>query len=148
MRNLKAFSRDNSRTPMQWSRSQNAGFTEGTPWISVNSNHLTVNVEAQNADPASVLNHFRRMTALRKQTLTLIYGDYTLLVPEHESLYVYTRSLEEEKLLIALNFSDKKCNLEISSLNLSMEVLINNYPELSLAGDLVVLAPYQAVIIK
>lgn len=148
MRNLKAFSRDNGRTPMQWDSSKNAGFTHGTPWIPVNSNHQAVSVEAQDKAQDSVLNHFRKMTALRQQKLTLVYGDYTLLAPEHESLYVYTRTFEGEKLLVAMNFSDEPCDLGITSLNLSMDVLINNYNELNSTEDTITLAPYQAVIIK
>jgi oligo-1,6-glucosidase len=148
MRNLKAFSRDNSRTPMQWDHSKNAGFSDGNSWIAVNDNHQTVNVSAQNKNPDSVLNHFRKMTTLRKQKLTLIYGDYTLLAPEHESIYAYTRAFEGEKLLVALNFSDKACDLGITSLNLSMNVLINNYNEVESANGTITLAPYQAVIIK
>ncbi len=148
MRNLRAFSRDNSRTPMQWNDDKHAGFTEGKPWITVNDNHQHINVKAQDKQPNSVLNHFRQMTALRKQTLTLIYGDYQLIVPEHETLYAYTRSLGNENLLVALNFSETTCAFDISSLTLSMNVLINNYQELITTNNSITLAPYQAVIIQ
>ena len=87
MRNLIEYSRDNSRTPMQWGASSQAGFTSGEPWISVHPNHAQINVAVQEADPHSVLNHFRQLTALRKEHLTLVYGDYELLLPEHDAVY-------------------------------------------------------------
>lgn len=148
MSKLKAFSRDNSRTPMQWSAGTHAGFSEGKPWIPVNQNYLNVNVEQQNQHKHSILNHFRRLTALRKDRLTLVYGDYTLFLPEHESLYVYTRTMGEDKLLVVLNFSDSAQELDISEFALSENVVINNYPTMSLSKNTLSVLPYQAMIIE
>ncbi len=97
--------RDNARTPMQWSDGDYAGFTTGTPWIGVNSNYVTINAEQQLSDPNSVFHYYKKLIALRKEHPILTYGDYELLLPDHESLYVYTRTLDEETWLIVLNFS-------------------------------------------
>lgn len=103
---LKHSSRDNSRTPMQWDESMNAGFSEATPWIEVNPNYTDINVESQRKDPDSVLNFYKQMILLRKAHATLVYGRVEDLLPMHESLYVYTRTMGDEQFLVMLNFSD------------------------------------------
>lgn len=97
--------RDNARTPMQWNDGDYAGFTTGTPWIGVNSNYVAINAEQQVSDPDSVFGYYKRLIALRKKHLILTYGDYELLLPDHETIYAYTRTLGEETWLIVLNFS-------------------------------------------
>ena len=87
MKNLNYSSRENSRTPMQWDDSDNAGFTTGMPWKRVNENHKVINVAAQDKDPNSILNHFRKMTQLRKDNSVLVYGKYELLQKEHPDIY-------------------------------------------------------------
>ena len=101
---LNYYSRENGRTPMQWDDSPQAGFTSGTPWKRINDNYRTINVDAQHADPNSVLNHFRAMTKLRKENLVLVYGDYQLLQPEHPAVYAYTRELDGVKWLVLQNW--------------------------------------------
>ena len=80
LENQKGTSRDNSRTPFQSDSSANAGFTTGMPWIKVNPDHTTVNAAAQEKDPNSILNYFRRIVRLRKDNLVLVYGKYTLVI--------------------------------------------------------------------
>jgi glycosidase len=91
----KEISRDNGRTPMQWDISTQAGFTEGTPWLKVNQNFEKINVANQEQEESSILNYFRKMIGIRKSNPVLIYGRYDLLVPDHEQLYAYTRTLED-----------------------------------------------------
>jgi oligo-1,6-glucosidase len=146
MRNLKAFSRDNSRTPMQWNSLQNAGFSEGESWIQINQNFVTLNVQAQEQDPDSVLQHFRQMAQLRKGCLTLVYGDYELLEKDHPCLYIYKRVLGDEKLLVMLNFSSEQQSFNLSELALESSLLMNNYSELEVDDKTVLLKAYQAVI--
>ncbi|HKO76330.1 MAG TPA: alpha-glucosidase, partial [Flavobacterium sp.] len=119
--------RDNGRTPFQWDSSTNGGFTTGTPWLKVNDNHTVLNVEAQDKDPNSVLNYFRKMVQLRKKNPVLVYGKYTLLDKENPNVYAYTRELEGKKVLVLLNFSAKNASV-ITGINISRaKVLINNY---------------------
>ncbi|MBB6324799.1 oligo-1,6-glucosidase [Algoriphagus iocasae] len=142
-------SRENARTPMQWNDSENAGFTTGTPWKRVNPNYKEINVEQQNSDPNSVLNHFRKMTKLRNENLVLVYGDYELLLPDHEQIYAYTRILGEDKMLVLLNFSDKPAEATLPEAQGLIEIFINNYDSSPIkAESKIVLEPYQAVIVK
>ncbi|MFJ8260785.1 alpha-glucosidase [Rummeliibacillus sp. NPDC094406] len=98
-------SRGNSRTPMQWSAEENAGFTTGTPWIGVNPNYIEINVKKQQQDPNSVLNHYKKMIQLRNVKDVFIYGQYELVFEEHPSVYAYTRTFNDEKVMILCNLS-------------------------------------------
>ena len=148
MKDLKFGSRDNGRTPMQWDASENANFTTGTPWLPVNKNHTFLNVEAQDKDENSVLNHFRRMTKLRSEWDALVYGAYEIHQKEHPNIYAYTRTWNDEKLLILLNFSEENSSIELTQLKAEQNVLINNQPEFETEGNTATLKPYQGVIIE
>lgn len=97
-------SRDNARTPMQWDISDHAGFTEGTPWISVNPNYKDINVEQALQDTNSIFYYYQRLLKLRKDELVLVYGEYTIILPEDESIYAYMRTLQDERVLVIMNF--------------------------------------------
>ena len=147
MQNLRFGSRDHSRTPMQWDASEHAGFTSGNPWLPLNPNYIDVNTEAELADENSVFNHFKKMTALRKESEVLIYGDYALLLPEHPQVYAYTRSLGDEQFLVMLNFSKEKVSVALEELGNFSELKINNYSNLIKQANELQLEPYQAVIL-
>lgn len=102
-----AQSRDNARTPMQWDASPQAGFTQGTPWLAVNENYPTINVAAAEKDPNSILHYYRKIMAFRKANPTLVYGDFTDLLPDHPQLYMYRRWDETTAFLMVHNFSDE-----------------------------------------
>jgi len=136
-------SRDNARTPMQWDASERAGFTTGDPWLPVNPDYETVNAAAQRADPESVLAFYRRLIRLRDETPALVYGDYELLLPDHESVFAYRRVLDGEELLVVLNVDD-----EASSVDLSVDDatrLLGNYDE---PTDTTALRPYEAAVYR
>jgi oligo-1,6-glucosidase len=137
--------RDNGRTPFQWNASKNAGFTTGTPWLKVNDNHTFLNEEAQDKDPNSNLNYFRKMTKLRKSNLTLVYGKYMLLDKENPNVYAYTRELEGKKILVLLNFSAKKATAKIGMNLKNSKVLIDNYGKSSKSATL---RPYEALVLE
>jgi oligo-1,6-glucosidase len=103
---LRAMSRDNARTPVQWDAGEHAGFTTGTPWIPVNPDHREINAAAQWADPDSVLHHYRALIALRHDEPAVVHGDFTMLVPEHPTVYAFTRRHAETALLVLANFAD------------------------------------------
>ncbi len=147
LKTLKFLSRDNGRTPMQWESSENAGFTSGTPWLPVNENHESINVAAQDKDPNSVLNYFRSMVKLRKENPVLIYGDYKLLQPEHPDVYAYTRTLDDKKVVVVLNFTDHDSSIQlVEAKNAVHTPLINNYENVTIKDDEIIVKPYQAVI--
>lgn len=107
MEYLKRVSRDNARTPMQWDDSKNAGFTTGTPWIKVNPNYVHVNAKQQVGNPDSVFSYYQKLIRLRHENEIIVYGDYELLEPENEELFIYTRTLGGERLMVLCNFTDR-----------------------------------------
>ncbi|WP_254271272.1 glycoside hydrolase family 13 protein [Haloarcula marina] len=141
-------SRDNARTPMQWDDGENAGFTDGDPWIQVNPNHDEINVAAADADEESVLNYYRELIALRKRRDALVYGAYEDLLPGHESVYAYTRTVEGEggrdRLLVVLNFSDADLTTDLPVEFDDAAVLLSNYDADDDDPSTVSLAPYEA----
>ena len=108
---LAARSRDNARTPMQWDAGPRAGFTDGEPWLPVNPNHSTINAEAAIADPDSVLHHYRRLIRLRHELRVVVHGRFDLLLPDHEQLWVFTRRLGDQVLLVVANCSSTTADL-------------------------------------
>jgi oligo-1,6-glucosidase len=113
LESLRSRGRDNARTPMQWDDSANAGFTTGDPWLPVNPNHSEVNAAAQKADPTSVFHHYRRLIELRHEVTAVALGDFTLLLPDDEAVYAFTRSLDGVELLVAANFSGEPVDTDL-----------------------------------
>jgi len=147
LRFLSYFSRDNARTPFQWSAAPQAGFTTGTPWIKVNPNYLTVNEAAENQDSTSVLNHFRRATAMRKLHPVLVYGDYQLLDKNNPHIWAYTRTRGSDKALVVLNFSSAPQRWAMpAGVATAGAPWLNNYSTLAL-GSTLALQPWQAVVL-
>ena len=143
-------SRDNSRTPMQWNSSKNAGFTCGKPWIGVNENYKTINVEVEERDENSVLNFYKKLIKLKKSNEALIYGVYDLILEEDENIFAYTRTLNNEKFLIIANLTEEKAKYiyEKEKLN-SKDLILNNY-EVCAHENLteVTLKPYECRVYK
>jgi oligo-1,6-glucosidase len=102
---LRSVSRDNARTPMPWDATANGGFTTGTPWIAASPDHVTINVEAQRDDPDSVLNHYRRLIALRREDPCIAWGDYTRVRVSDPRVYTYTRTLDGTAVHVLVNLS-------------------------------------------
>ena len=100
-------SRDSARTPVQWSAEENAGFTTGKPWFYVNENYKEVNVAAQEIDPDSVLNFYRKAIALRKELSCVRHGNYTEYGKLSSKLYTYSREDDAQKLLVVCSYSEK-----------------------------------------
>ena len=139
-------SRDNSRTPMQWTAGPNAGFTTGTPWLTINSNYQTVNVEAAEKDSTSILHFVRALTRLRNQHKdVLVYGKYTLVDKDNPYVYAYTREMGDKKFLILLNFTSKQATTSTRVDMSKAKLLLGNYPMPSMNGEL---RPYEAVIME
>ena len=120
-------SRDNSRTPMQWNTSANAGFTTGTPWIAVNPNYLEINAEAELADPDSVFNYYRKLIALRHTHDIIVYGTFVPMLEDDPSVYAYRRELDGQTLTVMCNWTDRTAPCALSDDSLGEE-LISNYP--------------------
>src|SRR5690554_6544903 len=129
LKELQPVSRDNVRTPMQWSADKNAGFSTRAPWLKVNPNYREINVEKQRNAPDSILHYYRKLLALRKKHPALIYGSYCPLSDDDYQLYVYTREYEGERILVVLNNSIEEESFEFAdSLSGERELLTASYP--------------------
>jgi oligo-1,6-glucosidase len=128
---LRANSRDNARTPVQWTDGEHAGFTDGEPWIDVNPNHESINVEAARADPDSVWHYYRDLIDLRSEHDVVVYGEYENYFPDHDSLWAYTRTLGDERLFVTLNFDDASTRVELPD---AVTVEADDDPELLLCN--------------
>ena len=130
-----AMSRDNARTPMQWSDEENAGFTTGTPWLKVNENYTKINARQQEDDPDSVLQYYRRLIALRKDPTykeVFAYGKFAPAFAKANKIMAYYRKTDEKTVLIAANFGDKAAELKLDAAVENM-LLTNGLAELD--GD-------------
>ncbi len=148
---LKHKSRDNSRTPVQWNDSENAGFTTGEPWIPVASNYNEINAEAAVNDENSIFYHYQKLNHLRKEKDIVTYGDYELILENHPDIFAYVRNAENgEKLLVVNNFYRKSTDFElpksIDLTGLSAEVLISNYEETPTDLSSFLLRPYESIV--
>ncbi len=140
---IHARSRDNARTPMQWSAEKNAGFTTGTPWFAVNPNYREINVQAALDDPDSVFYFYQKLIALRKQYHVFREGDFTLLDPENEEVFAYLRGTETEQLLVVCNFTGETVDWPLPEEFAGAEMLISNYGGAPRGA----LRPYEAVML-
>jgi oligo-1,6-glucosidase len=147
---LLPLSRDNSRTPMQWNHSDQAGFTTGTPWIKVNPNYEKINVEAALKDPNSVFYYYKKLIQLRKQNPVMVYGSFTDYSKGHESVYAYTRELEGNTWFIVLNHSNNTEQFQIPQpfINREKEPLLHNYDTIIIKDEMIELRPHEAIILE
>ncbi len=141
MRSIHAKSRDNARTPMQWNDGENAGFTDGKPWIKVNSNYREINAAGQISDENSVFGCYRELIRLRKKYSVFADGEFRMLCREDENVFAYLRENEEYRLLVICNFHDGTVQNPLGEPDAGMKLLIGNYPE---AGQGRALRPYEA----
>ena len=139
---LKMVSRDNARTPMQWDDSANAGFTTGTPWISVNKNYTQINAKAALEDKDSVFYYYQKLIRLRHENEIIVEGVFHGLLEDNDDIYAYERTLGDEKLVAACNFTNKEVPCDLFE-GKEGEELITNYKN-HVAG---VLQPYETRVI-
>jgi oligo-1,6-glucosidase len=143
---LRAMSRDNARTPVQWDASPNAGFTTGTPWIGVNPNFTEINAASQVDDPGSVFSHYRRLIDLRHTEPAVAHGDFTMLLPDDDAVYAFTRRHGAVELLVLGNFSGADVHADVEGWD-GAEVVLGNYPDAAHpcgTGDPGALRPWEA----
>ncbi|ERT13767.1 alpha,alpha-phosphotrehalase [Photorhabdus temperata] len=139
-------SRDNGRTPMQWDATSNAGFTQGEPWLALNSDSQEVNAQNAIQDEDSVFHCYACLIKLRKEYPVLTYGSYEDLLPSHPSLWCYVRRWEDQVLLVIANLSAEvqEWSLDASLSDCSWVKLMGNYPEHQLPAKNMQLQPYEA----
>lgn len=142
---LHTTSRDNARTPMQWSAAENAGFTAGKPWIRVNPNYLDINAAAQQADPDSIWHCYQTLIALRRQYPVFQHGYFELLSEKDKAIFAYTRTDADTQLLVLCNFYGEAINNPLYAENAAGELLFVSYPNISEPQRL---RPYEARIYR
>ena len=140
---LKAVSRDNARTPMQWDDSENAGFTIGTPWIKVNPNYLQINAKAALEDKDSVFYYYQKLIQMRKEYEIIVDGIFEGLLEDDENIYAYRRKLGNQTLIVACNFSDKKVPCTLFEGAAGGKEMIANYKN----HETGILKPYEARVV-
>jgi trehalose-6-phosphate hydrolase len=142
---LASKSRDNSRTPMQWSTDTHGGFTTGEPWIALGDNVRAVNVQAAINDKDSVFYTYQQLIALRKAEPLLTWGNYQDLLPEHPSLWCYRREWQGQTLLVVANLSRDGQPWQPENLDGKWERMMSNYPDAAAQPVAMTLRPFEAV---
>ncbi len=147
---LRHKSRDNSRTPVQWNRDENAGFTNGTPWIGVAGNYKEINAESALNDEDSVFYHYKKLIELRKNYDVITHGDFQLISGDHPQIFAYMRNSENEKLLVVSNYygieSSFVLPVDIDVDGYKSEVLVSNYKDSSNQFNEITLRPYESIV--
>ncbi len=144
LRLIRRRSRDNARTPMQWTGETHAGFTSGVPWLPVNPNHVFLNAARQIDDPDSVFSFYRKLICLRRTLEIVTEGDYRLLLEDHPLLFAYERRWRGEVLTVLCSFSSSLLAEPAAAPLLRGRELLCNYPP---AEDPLVFRPYEARIL-
>ncbi|HDR7710445.1 alpha,alpha-phosphotrehalase [Bacillus thuringiensis] len=149
---LKQKSRDNSRTPMQWNEEMNSGFTTSTPWISVAENFKEINVEKALEDKESVFYHYKKLIELRKTYDVLTEGEYAILDENHPKIWAYTRTVNDEVLLVINNFYGEEITYSVQAHvqldGMKQEVLLSNYKDASKDIAKLNLRPYESIVYR
>ena len=148
MKSIYAKSRDNARTPMQWSGEKNAGFTTGKPWIRVNPNYTDINAESEKKDPDSVYHFYRKLIRMRKEDPVFVDGKFELLLPEDEQVFAYLRTDSDTQMLVCANFTGEPAECQISGEWKEAQILLHNYADdVPECGESLQLKPYEAFIL-
>jgi len=146
MNAIYAIGRDNARTPVQWDASKNAGFSDGTPWISVNPNYEEINVENALKDRNSIFYYYQKLIKLRKEYEIIVYGDLLLLYEDDENIVSYIRTYKDKRLLVILNFFEEEIEFKLTNeiKYKQAELLISNYEVANKEFNNITLRPYEA----
>ena len=139
--------RDNARTPMQWDDSTYAGFSTAQPWIMVNPNYTKINAKDQVNREDSVFKYYQKLISLRHNSDLIVYGTYDLLLADDPDIYAYTRTLDDDKLIVYCNFSDNTREVELPEEFTNGKILISNYNDATV-NTKITLRPYEAIVIQ
>jgi trehalose-6-phosphate hydrolase len=147
---LKQKSRDNSRTPMQWNEEVNSGFTTSTPWISVADSYTEINVEKALEEKESVFYHYKKLIELRKTCDVITEGEYAILDENHPKIWAYTRTVNDEVLLVINNFYGEEITysvpVHVQLDGIKQEVVVSNYKDPSRDITNLNLRPYESIV--
>ena len=139
--------RDNARTPMQWDDSDYAGFSTAEPWIMVNPNYTKINAKDQVNREDSVFKYYQKLIRLRHESDLIVYGTYDLILDDDKDIYAYTRTLNNDKLIVYCNFSENTREVELPEEFTTGKILISNYND-AVVNTRLTLRPYEAIVIQ
>ena len=142
---LRQRSRDNGRSPMQWNSGEYAGFSDREPWIGIPANHTLINVEDEDGDPDSILNYYRKLTALRKRYPIIQEGMIEFLYEDQEEVFAYRRTRNGQELIVLNNFFGEEVTLQKELSHAGYRRLIGNYPQEDSGTLLRTLRPYESI---
>ncbi|WP_370831928.1 alpha-glucosidase [Clostridium sp.] len=150
MESIYAKGRDNARTPMQWNKENNAGFTTGIPWLKVNKNYKYINVEQAINDENSILYYYKKLIKLRRESDVIKYGEYKLILEEHPEIFAYTRSWNDDNILVICNFYGNTINVFLGEeySKKDSQIILSNYKDAKILGRDIKLRPYEAIVYK
>lgn len=147
LRIIQIHSRDNGRTPMQWTGGENAGFTTGTPWIGVSRNSGSINVETELADGDSVFRYYQKLVKLRKDYDVVAYGDFEALAERHPQIFAYRRTWKDEELLVVNNFYGRDASWNSGLDLIGFEKILGNYDGGTWEGGNFELRPFESLVL-
>lgn len=142
-------SRDNARTPMQWSTEQYGGFSKVKPWLKPNENYRHINVELQQKDSDSILNYYKKLFQIRTNSIykeVLTYGSFDIIDFKNTKVYSYIRKLKKDKILVVNNFTDENTTFKLRFLK-PKQVILHNYEDYQIVKKEIHLRPYEALVI-
>ena len=145
---LAARSRDNSRTPMQWSGEKNAGFTKGTPWIETAENYETINARVEEGDETSVLSYYKKLIALRKDSKVISEGKITFLEKENEGILAYRRDCEGSSIAVFNNLTAEETEAAADGTWAGYRKILGNYEDGEIGTDVIRLRPYESIVLE
>ncbi|WP_299260409.1 alpha-glucosidase [uncultured Aquimarina sp.] len=140
--------RDNARTPVQWSDEINGGFSGEEPWLKANPNYKDINVENQDKDSDSILNFYRSLLKIRKKHDVFVHGDFEEIEFNNPKLYIYKKKFGEDQIMVMLNFNSSEESFDAEIGINEVEILSNNYQNLIIENNKIVLKSYQGVILN
>ena len=144
---LKCKSRDNSRTPIQWSDEENAGFTKGTPWIPISNNYKEINAQNCLNDKFSIFYHYKKLIQLRKEYDIISNGTFKMILEDNNKIFAYIREYKNEKLLVINNFYGENVNITLNKeLIRENKILISNYKEQNILKENMEIKPYESIV--
>lgn len=145
---LAARSRDNSRTPMQWSGEANGGFTEGIPWIEPAGNYGKINARMQAEDEDSILHFYKMLIRIRKEKALISKGSIAFLMQDNSDVLAYSRAYRDEELIVLNNLTDREITVSAEPAWSRYEKLLGNYEGCRLEGGSVVLRPFETIALE
>ena len=140
-------SRDNSRTPMQWTAGENAGFTEGTPWIGIPENYKEINAEAEREDPDSIYRFYKKLIALRKEKDIIAEGTIGFLEKENRNVLAYRRNYRDEELIVLNNLTSEKVTVKVRPEWKDYKKLLGNYEDSMMNEKEIILRPFETMVL-